>query len=358
MLQLPEDVNPYAKDSIQILYKPEYLNRGGSGKGRPVSFMLYYYKELGKLDRIEYITTAGFGNFIRSLAELCPFVNPNITLVTYMSDILVDENKDLIDYLETKGVLIVGCRDDRCPTTNMERGQAIARAHAHEKAYPLTTLFLDQHAVFKPFDGILNAAGYYYTLAPEILHQIKETTNLYYVNGQGTRGSLVGTATRLKKEKPEIKIVGLRQQEDGHIFGLRSLKELGKSETLGKAEELCDDVYEISDREAYLTMKKLWEVDIPATPSGGSYVAGALRKAKELKRKNKEGTIVTLIFDSLDYYKNILKKWIPKILDSNLDLKTFESLRIKAQKEREEHIKKLKMGENELFNLMINLYSK
>jgi cysteine synthase len=334
--EIPKDMNPYARDNIHIHYKPEYLNRGGSGKSRSVSFMLSHYKKLELLEKVNKITTAGFGNFIRSLTDLLPIVNPNIVPEAYMGNILVDENRDLVNYLRNQGVEINGCEDNRCPTGDMDRGKAIAYAYLKEVMDPSHTIFLDQHGVFKPSDGLLNAAGYYYTLAQEILYQIPETSNLFYVNGEGTRGSLLGTATRIKEKRPTTDIIGLRQEEDGHLFGLRSKSQLGKSETLGDVEELCNNIYEIPDKTAYSTMNKLWELNIPATPSGGSYVAGALRKAEELKKKNMEGTIVTLIFDSIEYYKNILDIWMPKILGEKFDFDTFETLSSYAFKARSE----------------------
>jgi cysteine synthase len=355
LIEIPEDINSYARENIRILYKPEYLNAGGSGKARAVSFMLYYYRELGLLDGIKRVTTAGFGNFVRSLVGLLPSVKPGIAPVAYMANVLVDENQDLVNYLASKGAVINGCADNRCPTGNMEKGKAIASAYIEaETDLENSTLFLDQHGVFKPFDGFLNAAGYYYSLAPEILHQAEaeELPDLYYVNGEGTRGSLLGVGAALQ-ERARTKIVALRQEEGGHLFGLRSLTELGKSDSLGQVESLCSNVYEISDKEAFSTMNQLWEAGIPATPSGGSYVAGALRKAEELRRYKKEGTIVTLIFDSIDFYRNILDIWMPRILGRPLDLGNFEALRSKAWTQRKEHISRLMAGKNELFNAMM-----
>lgn len=342
--ELPDELNPYQKDGIQIYYKPEYLNRGGSGKGRSVSFLLYYYKSLGLLKGIKKITTAGFGNFIRALADVLPFIDSTIVPQAYMGRELLKDNKDLVDALLTSGVELTGCDDDHCPSGDMERGKAIALAYADEQVEPENTLFLDQHGVFKPFNGLLNAAGYYYTLAAEISSQIKTPTKLYYVNGEGTRGSLVGTSVGLKTSCSDTEIVGLRQQEGGLIFGLRSLSQLGKSTSLGTAEELCDVIYEISDKEAYCTMTHLWGHGIPATPSGGSHIAGALRQAEALKRENKEGTIVTMIFDSFDYYRSLLEIWMPRILGKNLDSDMFEMLRAKTFREREQHIENLMSG--------------
>jgi hypothetical protein len=148
-----------------------------------------------------------------------------------------------------------------------------------------------------------------------------------------------------------MKVIGLRQQDGGHIFGLRSKKQLGKSKSLGRAEELCDNVYEINDKEAYSTMVDLWKIGIPATPSGGSYVAGALKLAGELKGET--ANIVTMIFDSLEFYKSILKLWIPRILEDELNLKIFNNLKTQVRSERITHINGLKQGENDLYNSMI-----
>jgi len=51
----------------------------------------------------------------------------------------------------------------------MDRGKAISNAFIEEQINP-KVLMLDQHAVYKPLDGLLNAAGYF-ELALEILYQ-------------------------------------------------------------------------------------------------------------------------------------------------------------------------------------------
>jgi cysteine synthase len=352
LLEIPEEVNPYTRKDIRIFYKPEFLNYGGSGKGRPVSLMLYYYMRKGLLDNIKVITTAGFGNFMRTLTDILHKMNPTITPKAHMGQILIEENPDLMNHLQNKGAIIDACDDSYCPTGDMDRGKAISNAFIEDQTSP-TALMLDQHAVYKPIDGLLNAAGYYYSLVPEILYQTKGMKNLHYVNGEGTRGSLVGTSSGLRKARADVKIIGLRQQEEGHIFGLRSRKQLGKSESLGSAEELCDAVYEISDSEAYSTMINLWKAGVPATPSGGSYVAGALRLADDLE--GKKGSIVTMVFDSLEFYESILSLWMPRILGYKLDYKIFNNLKAKALQEREIYTRWLKQGENELYNsMMIN----
>lgn len=350
LIEIPKEVNPYLRKDIHIYYKPEFLNTGGSGKGRSVSFMLYYYHQLGLLNGVKIITTAGFGNFIRTLTEIMPRTNFHITPKANMSSILWKENPDLVHYLQSQGALIAACDDGYCPTGDMDRGKAISQAYIEDQTED-TVLMFDQHAVFKPMDGILNAAGYYYGLAPEISHQTAGMKNLCYINGEGTRGSLVGTAAGLKRTRPDVKIIGLRQHEGGHIFGLRSAKQLGRSQSLGEAEALCDSVYTISDHEAYTTMLRLWKAGIPATPSGGSYIAGALRLANTL---DEPSSLVTIIFDSIDFYQTLLNVWMPQILGIPVEPLVLDNLRRIAFQAREDHGRRLKEGRNELYEAMYN----
>ena len=98
-------------------------------------------------------------------------------------------------------------------------------------------------------------------------------------------------------------------------------------------------------------MINLWKVGIPATPSGGSYVAGALKLAEKLEGET--ANIVTMIFDSLEFYKSILKLWIPRILEDELNLKIFNNLKTQVRNERITHINGLKQGENDLYNSMM-----
>ncbi len=123
LLEIPKEINPYLKKGIRIFYKPEFLNYGGSGKGRPTSFMLYYYMKKNVLNHIKTITTAGFGNFMRALTELILIINPAITPKAHMGQILVEENPDLIRHLQDMGAVIEVCNDGYCPTGNMDRGK-------------------------------------------------------------------------------------------------------------------------------------------------------------------------------------------------------------------------------------------
>lgn len=68
-------------------------------------------------------------------------------------------------------------------------------------------------------------------------------------------------------------------------------------------------------------------------------MAGALRVAKELSMKGREGTIVTLIFDSLELYSTILSIWMPKILKKDFKMyrPLFYDLKDHLIKERMAH---------------------
>jgi hypothetical protein len=59
-----------------------------------------------------------------------------------------------------------------------------------------------------------------------------------------------------------------------------------------------------------------------------------------------------MVFDSLEFYENILNWWIPRILGSKSGFEFFNGLKIKALQERTTHIRRLKEGNNELYTSM------
>lgn len=361
MGELPVEVNPYAKENIHILYKKEYTNPTGSGKDRPASFMLYFYNKLGLLNGKDRITIAGAGNFARSVGVYVKKIAPHIrTVESRMGYVAIERNPDLIAELEREGVKIIGCEDTQCPSILsendklVERGKAITDSWMEEAINPTTTVFLDQHGYWKPFDAVLNPAAYYHTLGPEIEHQVKKLfgdVQFEYCQGMGTRGSLMGVAVRLLKNDSRTKILGhipktdeLNENKPTFQFGLRKRKELGKAYTLSLVDKLCERVYETSDREVAKIYVDLLENEIPGGPSFAGNVKACLMRAEELHKKCKEGIIVTLAFDGPNLYRRFLEQTLPQFGYSfHRYSNEFENVSSIAEKERSYHLTNLRL---------------
>jgi cysteine synthase len=349
--ELPEEINPYAKHGIYILYKKEYTNPGGNAKDRSASFMLWVYNQLGLLDEKERITIAGAGNFAKSIAIYAKEISPHIKRIeSRMGYVAIERNPDLIEELDRLGVTIVGCKDTQCPSVvtesgkPVERGKAITDSWIEEVTNPTTTVFLDQHGFWKSFDAILNTAGYYYTLGPEIINQIKKLFGdvpFEFCQGMGTRGSLIGTSVRLLKNDSRTKIFAhIPKSKNGaptFQFGLRTREELGIAHTLDSVNKICDRIYETSDKDAAKMFITLLEYRIPACPSFAGNIVACLKRAKELYKEGKDGVIVTLAFDGPYHYKRFLEKTLPSLLKKDEFSKystAFEDVVSIAEKEK------------------------
>jgi len=163
---------------------------------------------------------------------------------------------------------------------------------------------------------------------------------------------MIGCGYYLREAIQEIKLIGLIPQEDHHQLGLRSRDELGATRFFEEAKKLCDEIIEVSDRDAYNAMIDLWSVNIPAGISSGTNFYGALKVAEKLHSENKWGLIVTLVPDSCENYGEFLRRHLQNITGVEFDgeiYKKFKKLKTKAQEERKEHISLLKTGRITLF---------
>jgi cysteine synthase len=358
--ELSEEINPYSKYGIRIYVKEEYTNPGQSGKDRPASFMLWAYKRLGFLNKTNKITTAGAGNFAKSVAIYSKKLAPWIKAYAYAGNLAVRRNPEIFDELKRLGVEVVEVEDGQCPhvpiiggNAGTYRGVAITRAFLQEgflpeevyefKKYEVDigdifssrkTIFLDQHSYWKPFDGILSAGSYYHTLGGELVDFIGsltkgENTSIYFVHGLGTRSSFLGTSVRLLRELRNVKVIaqipktlnGSNSLRISHgsstptfQFGLRRLSELGEGHILSHAHHLANELYEISDEDAAKMFVKLIEYGIPSCPSFAGNVVASLNLAKTFHEKGKEAIIITIAFDTPEHYRTFLEINLPELI--------------------------------------------
>ncbi|MFQ6063971.1 MAG: pyridoxal-phosphate dependent enzyme [Candidatus Bathyarchaeia archaeon] len=181
----------------------------------------------------------------------------------------------------------------------LQRGEAIAAARYVEKT-DLEVINYDQ------YNDLGNPLSHFLTTGPEIYHQTGGGIT-HFVVSLGTCGTMIGCGYYLREAIPDIKIIGLIPQEDHHQLGLRSRDELGATRFFEEARELCDQIIEVSDKDAYNTMLDLWKAKIPVGISSGANCYGALKVAEQLHDENKRGLIVTIIPDSCENYGEFLR---------------------------------------------------
>jgi S-sulfo-L-cysteine synthase (O-acetyl-L-serine-dependent) len=136
----------------------------------------------------------------------------------------------------------------------------------------------------------------------EILRALPGIT--HFVTGLGTTGSFVGTARRLKKKDPSIRLISL--EPDNPLHGLEGWKHM---ETAVVPEiydaELADENLEISTEEAYSMILQVKEKEgLILSPSSAANLVGAIRVASTLEN----GMVVTLLPDNGDKYGELMQK--------------------------------------------------
>ncbi|MCR6109253.1 cysteine synthase family protein [Bacillus sp. A301a_S52] len=153
------------------------------------------------------------------------------------------------------------------------------------------------------FANDANPQTYYKTLGPELMMDLQGNIDVF-VAGAGTGGTFMGTASYLKEQDNKIKTV-IVEPEGSILNGGKS----GPHRTEGIGMEflpdfmdprLFDEIYTISDREAFHMVKELAQKEgLLVGSSSGAAFAGILREAE----KAEEGaTLVTVFPDSSDRY--------------------------------------------------------
>ncbi|MCL5950078.1 MAG: pyridoxal-phosphate dependent enzyme [Candidatus Bathyarchaeota archaeon] len=345
LIRLPEQINPYDKQN-PIYAKLEYTNFGESIKARAFATMYYLNKQQGKLNNKPKAIAATSGNFGLAGSYL---LHGNYTFTVNMSEKGAKENIGLASKLLENGTKIETFPDGYCPTVGAKRGEAIAAARFVEK--------IDNTVVnYDQYDDWANPLAHYLTTGPEIYAQTGGKI-AQFVNSLGTCATMVGTGIYLKEVKSEIKLIGLYPQNGHHQLGLRSRDELGATKFYQTAKELCINQIEVTDKDAFKTMERLWENGLPAGISSGGNVWGALQTAKQQRESGEEGLIVTTLPDSSENYVTFLQNHFEaatgKPFDSAIEAK-LEETTIKTQRERSEHINQLKKGNNNVLTILAN----
>ena len=331
----------YSRNSI--IAKLEYTNFGESIKARPFATMLHRNLISGNVGSKAKVVAATSGNF--GLAGSFLLFN-KFDFTVCMSKKSVNENKGLTRKLVKNKTKIETFSDRYCPTVDAKRGEAIAAARYMEE--------IDATTNYDQYDDLGNPLSHYLTTAPEIYHQLSNKIS-YFVASLGTCGTMLGCGYYLKEINPKTKLIGLIPQEGHHQLGLRSKEELGATRFYEEVEKLCDKIIEVSDADAYNSMLKLWDSNIPAGISGGVNYFGALTIAKELKDEERNKLIATLLPDSCENYKDFLERHLYDVTGIKFKgdvYRKFKNLRIRAEEERRKHLSLSNNGRTELFEII------
>ena len=271
----------------ELLVKLEYLNPGGSLKDRIGLPLIEAAERDGKLRPGGTIVEPTSGNTGVGLAIAAAIKGYHCIFV--MPDKMSQEK---IALLRAYGAEVV-----ICPTA--------VDADSPESYYSVSDRLAEEiPGAFKPdqYSNMANPDSHYEVTGPEVWEQTDGEIDAFVVS-VGTGGTISGAGRYLKERNPDILIVGA--DPEGSVFTAVDDSDVHPYlvEGIGKdtwprtmAREIVDEWVRVSDRDSFLTARRLArEEGLLAGGSGGTSVWAALEIAK---RYGPEARILTMIPDS------------------------------------------------------------
>ncbi|MCL6273432.1 cysteine synthase CysM [Muricauda sp. 2012CJ35-5] len=263
--------------NVQLLFKLEGQNPGGSVKDRPALNMIKSGMERGEITRQTKLIEATSGNTGIALAMIAGIVGMDIELV-------MPENstKERVQTMRAYGAKVT--------LTSADIGIEGARDYAEAKVAN------DGYKMLNQFANDDNWRAHYKTTGPEIWNDTNQAIT-HFVSSMGTTGTIMGTSTFLKEQNPAIQIIGVQPTDNSRIPGIRKWPEAYLPKIFDRTK--VDTIMEVSQDEAEKTARLLAsEEGIFAGVSSGGATAVALRLANSLE----SGTIVSIVCDRGDRY--------------------------------------------------------
>ena len=283
----------------EVYAKIEFLNPMGSVKDRIARFMVEKAISENRLHSGDMVVENSSGNTAMGLAMMSVLEDLRCTMV-----VRKQTSKEKLDCLRAMGVDLVLVDGDLPPddpeSYNRKAREIVARNH--------DAFFPDQH------NNRENSEAHYATTGPEIWQQMEGRID-FLVAGMGTGGTICGVARYLKEQDPSIRVIAV--DPEGSVFhdwfhhhrlekpSPYLVEGLGDEELIGCPDfSLLDDVYRVSDREAFRATRALARRE--AILGGGSSGAALWAVRKLGHSLGKPARIVTIFPDSGSRYMSTI----------------------------------------------------
>lgn len=262
---------------VQLLFKLEGQNPGGSVKDRAALNMISNALERGEINEETPLIEATSGNTGIALAMIASVNGLNIELV-------MPENST-IERVQT--MRAYGAKVTLTPEAIGIEG---ARDYAENK------VLHEGYYSFNQFSNPDNWKAHYKSTGPEIWRDTQGKVT-HFVSSMGTTGTIMGTSTYLKEQHSGIQIVGVQPEEGTRIPGIRKWPQEYLPKIFNPSK--VDRILEVNQQEAERHTKLLAQKEgVFAGMSSGGAVSAALKICNELE----EGVVVVIICDRGDRY--------------------------------------------------------
>ncbi|MCY2687200.1 cysteine synthase CysM [Salinimicrobium sp. TH3] len=263
--------------NVELYFKLEGQNPGGSVKDRPAYNMIKNALERGDITSETKLIEATSGNTGIALAMVARLLKLDIELV-------MPENStaERVQTMRAYGAKVI--------LTSADGGIEGSRDYAEARMKEGNYFMLNQ------FGNDDNWKAHYATTGPEIWRDTNKNIT-HFVSSMGTTGTIMGTSTFLKEQNRDIQIVGVQPDNEARIPGIRKWPKEYLPSIFD--EQKVDRILEVTEAEARTMTSRLAEEEgIFAGMSSGGAAAAAIRLCNELK----SGVVVSIVCDRGDRY--------------------------------------------------------
>lgn len=316
LVELPERLNPFCEDGVRIHAKMMSLLPLGNLKALPAYNMVAEKARCGELDGVERLIENSSGNTVSSLALVARHFGVEHTSSYVPSEISL--NKLLM--LQFYGIEPIVNVEPADPEGN-DPQSGINKARRDGVA----------EDTWNPgqYDNPDNPAAHAKWTGPQLWEQTDGKLSLFCAS-LGTTGTLIGTSTYLKEQRPDLPVVGVMRAPDNYVPGPRTEKLLNLIGFDWRSH--LDHIEEASTADSYRLSMELSRSGLLAGPSSGLGLSGLLQHlqtAKDNERldslRNTEGE-VCCVFVCCDgplayldeYSKYVATKHFPAIQNEEL----------------------------------------
>ncbi|WP_295179838.1 cysteine synthase CysM [uncultured Christiangramia sp.] len=267
----------FSKPGVELYFKLEGQNPGGSVKDRAAYNMIKSALDRGTINKKTKLIEATSGNTGIALAMIAGIFGLDIELV-------MPENSTI------ERVQTMRAYGAKVTLTSSDNGIEGSRDYAEDKMKSGNYFMLNQ------FGNDDNWKAHYKTTGPEIWRDTEQKVT-HFLSSMGTTGTIMGTSTFLKEKNPDIQIVGVQPEDNARIPGIRKWPEAYLPKIFDAKK--VDEVLEVNEEDARIMSRRLAEEEgIFAGMSSGGATAAAVRLCESLE----SGLVVSIICDRGDRY--------------------------------------------------------